>query len=370
VSDDKIIEAIQSCVANSIDQSLIGNRRFAAVIGENPSLYSKSPALWNAAFAALDLPANYVAFDVAGSRLGQLLSIFRDSERLLGFNVTVPHKLEIMRHLDDVDAAAARIQAVNTVVRTPAGRLVGYNTDGVGFIDSILKPQPGFAQGFIDSLAEMEVLLIGGGGSARAVAFHVADRLTRGCILICNRTLERGALLAEELRRIGKNAQAITEEELSDWAVRAGLVINSTIKGQGGARELQDGQVTNFEPYSALAPAHPVAVPRAQYAALTANARADISRADVMRNNELSLALARSIPKTTAFYDLVYFPEETVFLRHARMTGHKTMNGKAMIVCQAARALFDHICRQELDARGLNLPDVHERIVAAMHRAW
>jgi shikimate dehydrogenase len=370
LSDDKIIEAIQSCVANSIEQSLTGNRRFAAVLGENPSLYSKSPALWNAAFATLEIPANYVAFDVAASRLGELLSILRGSDRLLGFNVTVPHKVEIMRHLDDLDTGAARIQAVNTVVRTPAGRLVGYNTDGAGFIDSILKPQPGSAQGFIDSLDEMDVLLIGAGGSARAVAFHLADRLTRGRIVICNRSLERGAALAEEIRGIGKNAQAIADEELSDWAVRAGLVINSTIKGQGGARELPHGQVTNFEPYSALAPARPVALPRAQYAALTAGARADISRADVMRNNELSLALARSIPRTTAFYDLIYFPEETVFLRHARMTGHKTMNGKAMIVCQAARALFDHICRQELAARGLNLPDVYNRIVAAMYRAW
>ena len=371
MSDDKTIEAIQSCIANPIEQSLTGNRRFAAVLGENPSLYSKSPALWNAAFTALDLPANYLAFDVTRSRLGQLLSILRDSERLLGFNVTVPHKVEIMSYLDDLDTGAARIQAVNTVVRTPAGRLIGYNTDGAGFIDSILKPQPGSAQGFMASLDEMDVLLIGAGGSARAVGFHLADRLTRGRILICNRSLERAVALAQEVRRTGKNTQAIGEDALSGWAVRSGLVINSTIKGQGGARELPDGRVTNFEPYSALAPAHPVAVPRAQYTALTASHRgADKSRADVVRNNELSLAVARSIPKTTAFYDLIYFPEETVFLRHARMTGHKTMNGKAMIVCQAARALFDHICRQELAARGLNSPDVYDRILAAMHRAW
>jgi shikimate dehydrogenase len=371
VSNDKTTQAIQKCVANSIEESLAGNRRFAAVLGENPSLYSKSPALWNAAFAILGVQANYVALDVTKSRLGELLSILRDSERLLGFNVTVPHKVEIMRYLDDLDAGATRIQAVNTVVRTRDGRLVGYNTDGAGFIDSILKPQYGSVQSFVEQLDDIDVLLIGAGGSARAIALHLADRLTHGRVVICNRTVERAAALAEEVRRAGKEAQAIAEEELPGWAVRVKLVINSTIKGQGGARELPDGQVVNFQPYSALAPAHPIALPRTQYAtAAASDAPSDLFRSDVARNNELSLTLARAIPETTAFYDLIYFPEETVFLRHARITGHKTMNGKAMIVCQAARALLDHICHEELVARGLSLPEVYDRILAAMYRAW
>jgi shikimate dehydrogenase len=371
VIGDTDIRAIQNCIANFITDTLTGNRRFAGVIGENPSLYSKSPALWNAAFAMLGLDAKYLPFDVARSRLGQLISTLRDSERLLGFNVTVPHKVEVMDYLDELDSSAARIRAVNTVVRTSAGRLVGYNTDGPGFVDSVLKPQPGQSQSFIPSLDELEVLLIGAGGSARAVAFHIADRLTRGRILICNRTLARAASLAEEIRLIGKNAQAIAEQELPQWAVRAGLVINSSTKGQGGARELSDGNVTSFEPYSALATADPVAVPRSEYAKLIAeDSPANPSHADVMRNNENSLTLARSIPKSVAFYDLIYFPEETVFLRHARITGHKTMNGKGMIICQAARALFDHLCQQELHARGLDTVEIYNQIVTTMYGAW
>lgn len=368
---DKDIRAIQNCIGNSIEGMLTSDHRFAGVIGENPSLYSKSPALWNAAFAMLGLDAKYLPFDVARNRLGQLTSILRDSEGLFGFNVTVPHKVAIMEYLDGLDPDATRIQAVNTVVRSSAGRLVGYNTDGVGFIDSILNRQPGQNQSFMQSFDELDVVLIGAGGSARAISFHIADRLTRGQILICNRTLERAALLAEEIRRTGKNAQAIAEEELSYWAVRAGLVINSTIKGQGGTRKLPDGTVTSFEPYSALAPAHPVAVPQSECARLSADDRAtNRSHADIIRNNENSLTLARSIPRSVAFYDLIYFPEETVFLRHARITGHKTMNGKAMIVCQAARALFDHLCQQELQARGLNTVEIYSRIVETMYSAW
>ncbi|MGE5301941.1 MAG: shikimate dehydrogenase family protein [Alphaproteobacteria bacterium] len=365
---DSDIRAIQDCIGNSITDTLTGNRRFAGVIGENPSLYSRSPALWNAAFAMLGLDATYLPFDVARNRLGQLISILRDSERLIGFNVTVPHKVAIMDYLDGLDSGAARIQAVNTVVRTSAARLVGYNTDGLGFIESILKPQPGQSQSFIPSLDELEVLLIGAGGSARAVAFHIADRLTRGRILICNRTLDRAVSLAKE---IGKNAQAIAEQELSYWAVRAALVINSSTKGQGGARELSNGNVTSFEPYSALAAAHPVAVPRSDFTKHSAEeSLANPSYADALHNNENSLTLARRIPKSVAFYDLIYFPEETVFLRHARITGHRTMNGKGMIICQAARALFDHLCQQELRARGLHTVAIYNRIVETMYGAW
>ena len=370
MTDDRDRRAIQDCISNAIGDRLSSNRRFAGVIGENPSLYSKSPALWNAAFAILGVDANYLPFDVPGSRLAKLVALLRDSDRLLGFNVTVPHKVAIMEYLDGLDPGAMRIQAVNTVVRTSGGRLIGYNTDGAGFIDSILKPQPGQSQSFIRSLDELEVLLIGAGGSARAVAFHIADRLTSGRILICNRTLDRAASLAEEIRLMGKQAHAVEEQELSHWAMRAGLVINSTTKGQGGVRELSGGNVVSFEPYSALAPAHPLAVPRSEYAKFSADASRTHPNADVLRNNENSLALARSVPDSVAFYDLIYFPEETVFLRHARTTGHKTMNGRAMIICQAARALFDHLCAEDLHARGLDTAEIYNGIVETMYRAW
>jgi len=365
------IEAIQKCIGNPIDNARIGNRRIAAVIGENPSVYSKSPALWNAAFATLGLEATYVPLDISASRLPELISALRASERLLGFNVTVPHKVRVTEYLDDLDSDAVRVQAVNTVTRTADGRLIGHNTDGTGFIESILKPQPGQSKSFIESLASLNVLLIGAGGSARAIAFQVADQLTGGRLLICNRTWMHAASLADEIRGTGNQAQAITEDELPHWVLQAGLVINSTIKGQGGTRALADGSVMRLDAYSALAAAHPVAVPRSEYGKTDSqDDKLKALQADITRNNQSSLALAYSIPKDVAFYDLIYFPEETVFLRHARMTGHKIMNGKAMIICQAARGLFDHICKAELEARGLNTRETYDRITESMYRAW
>lgn len=365
------IQAIQKCIGNPIDNAAIGNRRIAGVIGENPSVYSKSPALWNAAFATLGLEATYVPLDVSATRLPELISALRGSERFLGFNVTVPHKQRVMEYLDEMDRVAVRIQAVNTVSRAADGRLIGHNTDGTGFAESILKPQPGQSKSFIESLASLNVVLIGAGGSARAIAFHVADQLTSGRLLICNRTWTHAAALADEIRRAGNEAHAITEEEFSHWLLQAGLVVNSTTKGQGGTRVLADGNVMSLEAYSALAAAHPVAAPRSEYEKSDSqDDRVKASQADIARNNQRSLALATSIPKAVAFYDLIYFPEETVFLRHARMTGHKIMNGKPMIICQAARAFFDHICKADLQSRGLNIRATYDRITEAMYHAW
>ena len=206
------IQAIQKCIDNPIDHARIGNRCIAGVIGENPSVYSKSPGLWNAAFAMLGLEAIYVPLDISASRLAELISALRGSERLLGFNVTVPHKLRVMEYLDELDPGAVRVQAVNTVTRTADGRLIGHNTDGAGFIESLLEPQPGENQSFIESLAQLNVMLIGAGGSARAIAFDIASRLTTGRLLICNRTWIHAAALADEIRRGVHEAEAIREE--------------------------------------------------------------------------------------------------------------------------------------------------------------
>jgi shikimate dehydrogenase len=365
VQSDGDIAAIQACISNRLDVTAIGNLRLAGVIGEAPSHYSKSPALWNAAFREAGIGAIYFAFDVEETRLKDLTLAFRDSPRLLGVNVTVPHKLKIMDHLDELDLGAARIGAVNTIVRTNEGRLIGYNTDGEGFLESILKPQPDHTTSFIESLDGVDVLLLGAGGSARAIAFHVAEFLNKGRLLICNRTIEQALGLTKELQEIGCNAEAISEKELPAWATKVELIINSTTKGQGGVRKLPDGKFISMEPYSALAPANPAAVPE-----FNADAGTQFSDTDVETNHRASLSLASSIPKHVGFYDLIYFPEETVFLRHGRMTGHRTQNGKAMIVCQAAIAFCKRICLNELQKRRIDNPDTYRQVLDVMYRAW
>lgn len=366
-----VISALQKYLSNSLDDAAVQRRSLTGIIGDAPSHYSKSPALWNAAFEQLGLNAVYLPFDVDSPHVGDLLAALKSSEQFLGANVTVPHKVRVMDFLDEIDPGARRIQAVNTIARGADGRLVGYNTDGAGFVESLLRRQPDRDENFVASLKELNVLLLGAGGSARAVAFHVADLLEGGQLIICNRTPEPARSLAGEIQKVGRRAIAIDEAELSDWARNAGLIINSTTKGQGGVRKLSNGMATLLESYSALAPAHPPAFAEADAAKPDFAERwSEAARAGIEANHDASLKVAERVPAPTRFYDLIYHPAETVFLRHGRSTGHPTMNGKAMIVNQAMIAFCERICAPELRARGLDTAETRRQILEIMYRAW
>jgi shikimate dehydrogenase len=362
---------IQNLITNRITIEKHGDKLIAGIIGDGPSHYSKSPALWNAAFAHLGIDAGYFPFDVGADNIGALLKTLRHSDNFLGLNVTVPHKVCVMDFLDELDPGAARIQAVNTIVRTPAGKLIGCNTDGEGFIESLLTPQPGRQESFRRHLGDLDVLMLGAGGAARAVAFHLSDHMERGTLAIANRTLPYAAALAEEIVKLGRKAIGVTESDIPIWANRAGLIVNCTTKGQGGVRKLAGGMATILEPYSALAPADPPALPE-NFTGTEAFASSWYQRAapDIERNNRASSELARTIPTSSSFYDLIYHPEETVFLRHGRSTGHQTMNGKSMIVCQAAIAMAKRICRQQIVALGIDEATAMRQITEVMYRAW
>lgn len=363
--------AIQACLTNRLDLTAVRGRRLAGVIGDSPSRYSKSPILWNAAFDRLGIDARYLAFDVTARRLKDLASALRDSPELLGCNVTVPHKQKIMDFLDELDPRAARIGAVNTIVRTSAGRLLGYNTDGGGFIESLRAIAPGEGQPFIETLSGLRVMILGAGGSARAVAYALAEVAEIGEIIFCNRTKTSGEALANEIGAITPLVRAVGENDLAAQVATLNLIVNCTLKGQGGLRDVADGKVTLLEPYSALAAARPKSFPAARARQANFASRFEAAcRADIDANNDASMAIAISIPRECRLYDLIYHPEETVFLRHGRLTGHRTMNGKAMIVWQAALAFCNHICKQELQTRKLNRSRVLRRVAEIMFAAW
>jgi len=363
------ISEIHRHISNRLDENTIAGRTIAGIIGDSPSHYSKSPALWNAAFRHLGMNAVYLPFDVVDGRLRSLLRVLRDSEQFIGINVTVPHKVRIMDFLDDLDAGAARIHAVNTVIRNANGRLIGFNTDGPGFIDSLLLPTPDAPAGFMQSLAGIDALLLGAGGSARAVAFHLSDHIGKGKLLIANRTVAHAQSLASEIARLGHQALAIDEEAISTWAPKAGLIINSTTKGQGGLRKLDDGMATMLAPYSALAPADPPILGEDLGERFEAQWH-EAAHSDIQANNRGSEALAARIPQATRFYDLIYHPEETVFLRHGRLFGHRAMNGKHMIVRQAVIAFCKHICQPLLVQMGKDNEATRSQVADVMYRAW
>lgn len=367
----KQIAALQNCISNPIDSRLIGFKQIAGIVGDAPSFYSKSPSLWNSAFHSLGINAIYLPFDVAEPRLGDLIATLKGLDSFLGINVTVPYKIRIMDFLDEIEAGAKRIRAVNTVVRTSSGKLVGYNTDGEGFIESLLTPLPGETGSFLTSLTKTDVLLLGAGGSARSVAFHVSDRLDGGQLVIANRSREHAVSLASDIEKNGRKVKAIDESQIGDWARRVGLIVNSTTKGQGGFRRLPSGKLTTLEPYSALAWAHPTSISQSDFDdPKTRQNWLCAAQADIDPNNQASMTLAQTIPEMVRFYDLIYHPEETVFLRHGRLSGHPTKNGKAMIVYQAAIALCRHICKQHLVDAGKDDPATYRTVCQVMAANW
>jgi len=365
------VASIQRHINNRLTPSLITGKRIVGIIGDGPSQYSKSPAMWNAAFDGLGLNATYLPLDVNDNQLEALIFTLRHCDSVLGCNVTVPYKRKVMKFLDALEPDAARIQAVNTIARAGGGRLIGHNTDGEGFIDGILTAQPGQASSFFPSLKGCDVLLLGAGGSARAVAFHVCDLLEGGQFLIANRTVQQAQALASELESTRVQVRAISEEEIATSAPTVDMIINSTTKGQGGIRRLSEARVTNLEPYSALASADPPAF--SELGATSSDFLKKWLKAaqpDIEANNRASMKLAKAIPHEVAFCDLIYHPEETIFLRHGRMTGHPTLNGKAMIVCQAVIGFCRIICRQELEARHMDNEMMKKRVAELMYGAW
>ena len=181
------------------------------IIG-NPVDHSMSPAIHNAAFEELTLNYGYLAFnvtDVEGAIRGMRALNVR------GFSVTMPHKVEVMQYLDDIDPVAQQIGAVNTVVNTN-GTLKGYNTDWVGFTRSLEAVTP---------IQGKRVVILGAGGAARALAFGIKEK--GGKMTILNRTeeIEMAESLATDIGCVWGPLSQV--ESIRDAAV----VVNATLLG-------------------------------------------------------------------------------------------------------------------------------------------
>ncbi len=152
----------------------------------HPAAHTRSPAMHNAAFAALGLDAVYLAFDVVPDRLAAAL----DGARALGIRqlaVSLPHKERILPLLDEVDDVARRIGAVNTVTLRD-GALVGSNTDWLGAVRALERET---------SPAAKRAVVLGAGGAARAVVYGLVEAGAHVCVL--NRSPDKAATLAAEL---------------------------------------------------------------------------------------------------------------------------------------------------------------------------
>jgi len=248
--------------------------RLYAVIGD-PIDHSLSPLMHNAGFNHLHMDAEYFRFRVPPHELGNAVRGLK-ALGFEGWNITLPHKEEIIHYLDDLTPEAEQIGAVNTVKVTAAGTLIGHNTDGLGFIKSltpVMRLIPGqFA------------VILGAGGAARSIAIALARE---GLFVhILNRNEARAEQLAQKVMKIGGNA-SWGRLEAGKWLERADLIVQTTPVG--------------------------------------------------LNNERYPFSLTGISPQVVVA-DIIFNPWETPFLREARQLGCKTVNGLGMLLYQGALA--------------------------------
>lgn len=260
-------------------------RPYAEVIGD-PIVQSKSPAIHGFWLGKLGIDADYRACHVTAEGLADYVASRRADLDWRGCNVTMPHKQAIMPLLDRIDPAAARIGAVNTVVRADDGALTGYNTDAPGFLEPL---QPLLDQTHLYRMAR----IFGAGGAARAIITALADQ---GFTLVvaARKPAQARALLDELAPRGEHHAVELahfappTDFAFDDREQILDLVINASPLGMAGKPPLD----------------------------------VDFSH----------------VPPGSVVYDIVTHPLDTPLLVEARQRGLETVDGLAMLIGQAAVA--------------------------------
>jgi shikimate dehydrogenase len=252
--------------------STSGRRSIVGLIGD-PIEASPSPAMHNKAFRALGLDWEYVLVPAGPGRTKEALDIIR-SRNMRGANVTVPHKETVIEHLDGLSPVARAIGAVNTIIVTPEGALLGDNTDAAGFLADLVEN--GVA------VKDSSALIVGAGGSARAVAHALAGEKARS-VTILNRNVERAGVIASSIALRFDDVQATAgtfPDDMRPCLAGADLVVGCTPPG------------TSFEGL-------------------------DFSPDQIV-------------------YDLVYRPVVTHLIERAGRCGARTLGGLGMLVYQGA----------------------------------
>ncbi|RAP76763.1 shikimate dehydrogenase [Paenibacillus montanisoli] len=203
-------------MGNAVDSHTV----LYSVIGD-PIRHSKSPIMMNRAFRETGINGIYTAFHITADRLTDFVAGVR-AMGIRGVNVTIPHKLDIMPLLDEIDESAQAIGAVNTIVNTD-GRLTGFNTDGIGYVRSLKEEVQ-------SDLTGANVLIVGAGGATRGILYALA-REGVGSITISNRTVARAEELAEAFKGHVPSIRAIGQDDLREACGCNDIIINTTSLG-------------------------------------------------------------------------------------------------------------------------------------------
>lgn len=244
----------------------------------HPVKYSPSPAMQNSAFEATGLDYIYVSLNVPPGMLPDAVAGMR-ALGISGANVTIPYKVTIVKLLDELDKSARVTGAVNTI-KNCSGKLTGFNTDGDGAIMALMESG-------INPRSK-NVLLLGAGGAAKAIAFSLIKSGAE--LTIANRTVPRAKSLAAEIEdKTGKHVQVsgLNKKTLGMISMKSDVIINATSVG-------------------------------------------------MYPDSGRTILTSKMIPRESVVFDIVYKPRMTRLLREARKAGARTIPGEKMLVYQGA----------------------------------
>ena len=265
---------------------ITGHTRLTALLG-SPVAHSISPLMHNEAFQLLNLDYTYLCFDVNEETLLAAVEGLKACG-IRGFNLTMPNKNQIVKLLDELSPAARLIGAVNTVVNDK-GHLVGYNTDGVGYMQAV--KDAGY------DITGKTITIMGAGGAATAI-----------CAQAALDGVEKIHIFARETSRFWERTQKLVEN------------INSTLPCKAVLHENKDtGALAGAISESAL-------LLNATSVGMAPDTDSTIIQDTSLYHPDLIVS------------DVIYNPRETRFLREAREAGCRTFNGMYMLLYQGAEA--------------------------------
>lgn len=259
-----------------------GETKIFAVIGD-PIAHSLSPQMHNSNIEALSLNYKYLAFNVKEDNIQNVIDGAK-SLRISGLNVTIPHKINIIKYLDEIDPLAEKIGAVNTIkfeYNSNGAIAKGYNTDATGAIRALKEKC---------DLKNKNVLILGAGGAARAIGFGLCfEEIASLCIL--NRNIDRALDLAGDITsKTEYNVGFDTFENINSYLKDTDILIHTTPNGM-----------------------YP-------------------------NNDDEPLVYAQQMNPNMVVFDIVYNPLETTILKEAKKIGATRVSGLKMFLYQGAEA--------------------------------
>jgi shikimate dehydrogenase len=296
---------------------------------------AKTAVMWNAAYRSFSFRTGNCMLVGDPAHLDGLLSTFRADPKYLGGGVGIGFKEITFKHADECDGAAQHLNSVNFLVKTKCGRLRGYNTDGVGYarsLEAVFERHGG-------SISGKRILLLGAGGTSRAVAFALANR---GCPLtISNRTMAKAQALCDALNAFfGTDvAVAIAESATADSVSNCDVIVNVSSVGSAGP----------LESYSPLAPVLLPPTPE-----------------HIQANQRAAEQVMNRIPSRTVLSDVVITATGTPLLRLAKEKGFTVLDGIPMVINQAVES-FRILHSAALQALGVSFSQLESVMRTAAH---